>query len=295
MTSSGTAASAAQALTTPFIPPESCIDRFRTSSYISSFSWDGFSTTTLCVLVSQDAEESCLPSGWEDPRRESGFEASPAVCPDAWTAYDLGGTVSVERSPVTRSVTASTAFCCSSGFTLSYLYGIPIPDTAANACFQPITVTSSPPATESTERTSITATATTTTTTTTITSPVNPFPNGLRVHKPWHITWEATDVSTLHPPPPDLGSCTAVALETWVPGTSVDDDDAGSALLAACRSSNDGTSHSSSSDTALFRFLVIGIPVIVVVVVVALGAAWWWRRRKRKRTIGVAATARESR
>ncbi|KAL2810105.1 hypothetical protein BJX63DRAFT_434625 [Aspergillus granulosus] len=272
MTSSGTTA-APQALTTPFVPPESCIDQFRTTSYISSFRWNSFSTTTLRVLVSEEAE-SCLPSGWDG--RGSELRFSPAVCPSAWTAYDLGGTVSVERSLVTRSKTVSTAFCCSSGFTLSYLSGIPIPDTAANACFQPIPTTAPSPSSTTTDPDTQTTTAAT-----------NPFPHGLRVHEAWHITWEASDASTLSPSPPDLGSCTTIALESWVPGAPVD---SGS---LACRSSSDGTSHSSSSDTALFRFLVIGIPVIGVVVI-GFGAVFCWRRRrKRGRDRRVGGIARE--
>ncbi|KAL3462097.1 hypothetical protein BJX64DRAFT_288638 [Aspergillus heterothallicus] len=264
-------ATAPQPLTTPFSAPDSCIDQFKPTSYVTSFSWDDFSTTTLRVLLSDDAV-SCLPSGWDTPGSE--FRASPAVCPSAWTAYDLGGTVSVERSPITRSKTASTAFCCSSGFTLSYLSGIPVADTAANACFQPINTTPLP---------SEVAPATSPS------SPANPFPNGLRVHKAWHITWEASDAPTLSPSPPDLGSCTTIALATWVPGVSVDSS------LLACRSENDGTSHGSSSDTALFRFLVIGIPVIGVVLIVCGAVLCWRRRRRRKRRedqTGAAATVR---
>ncbi|CEL10865.1 hypothetical protein ASPCAL13973 [Aspergillus calidoustus] len=272
MASSGTLATAPQPLTTPFVPSESCVDKFRTTNYITSFSWDDFSTTTLRVLVSEEAD-SCLPSGWNgSPASE--FQASPAVCPSAWTAYNLGATVFVERSPVTRSVTASTAFCCSSGFTLSYLSGIPIADTAANACFQPITTD-----TTSTSPASTTSTATDSderTTTIRTTSTENPFPDGLRVHEAWHITWKASDVSILSPSPPDLGSCTSVALATWVPGEPVDSDS------LSCRSTNSGVSHGSDSDTALFRFLVIGIPVIGVVVV-GVGAVVCWRRRKKRK------------
>ncbi|KAL2842584.1 hypothetical protein BJX68DRAFT_270523 [Aspergillus pseudodeflectus] len=272
MASPGTPTTARQPLTTPFVPSESCVDKFQTTSYITSFPWDDFSTTTLRVLVSEEAD-SCLPSGWNDsPASE--FQASPAVCPSAWTAYNLGATVFVERSPVTRSVTASTAFCCSSGFTLSYLSGIPIADTAANACFQPITTdtTSTSPASTASTTTNSDERATIRTTNT-----ANPFPDGLRVHEAWHITWEASDVSTLSPSPPDLGSCTTVALPSWVPGEPVDSDS------LACRSTNNGASHSSDSDTALFRFLVIGIPVIGATVVCIGAVVCWRRRRKRKR------------
>ncbi|KAL3440396.1 hypothetical protein BJX65DRAFT_314816 [Aspergillus insuetus] len=242
MTSTGTPTTAPQALTTPFVPPEDCIDQFTATSYITSFSWGEYSTTTLRVLLSE-AADSCLPSGWDVPASE--FQPSPAVCPSDWTAYNLGGTA---------------------GFTLSYLYGIPIAESAANACFEPITI---PTATNATSSPGSTSTASTIT-------PTNPFPHGLRVHNAWHITWEASDVPSLSPSPPDLGSCTTLALATWVPGTPVD------AESLACGTTNDGASHSSNSDTALFRFLVIGIPVIAVVVL-GVGAVVFWRRRRRRK------------
>ncbi|KAF4201920.1 hypothetical protein CNMCM8927_000946 [Aspergillus lentulus] len=181
-----------QPLTTPFIPPPGCGNQYSTTDYLL------YSKHSYHLSVSKELP-SCQPSGW-GVSQSSRFDYSPAVCPAGWTAYSIGGTVS-SASPMTaatRSVT--TAFCCSKRFTLSTLYGLPIPGTSLPACFQSVSATTALLPRQ------------------TIPSPVPT----VRMHEAWHITWASTDVPTLHPPPPDIGACTALALSSWVPGAAVE-------------------------------------------------------------------------
>ena len=106
-------AAAPQALTTPFVAPQSCADQFVTTSFVSSFYWTDYSTTTVSVLVSGPADSrfsACQPQGWDQGTR---FQFRPAVCPSGWTAYNLEGTRSGVGTPATYIKTFSTAFCCS--------------------------------------------------------------------------------------------------------------------------------------------------------------------------------------
>lgn len=96
---------APQALTTPFTAPSSCAGQFDTTSFVTSYFWNTFETTTVTLLVSATSDASCRPSAVD---QDGPFEFSPAVCPSGWTAYALGPT-----APVAASTTVTTAFCCS--------------------------------------------------------------------------------------------------------------------------------------------------------------------------------------
>lgn len=109
-----TATSPLLALTTPFIQSPSCADVFVTTSVISSFYWNDYSTTTIKVLASDPADPrfpSCQPSGWGSVAPQSRFSFSPAVCPGGWTAYELSASETDVSS--TSISTVSTAYCCS--------------------------------------------------------------------------------------------------------------------------------------------------------------------------------------
>ncbi|KAF7532161.1 hypothetical protein G7054_g8177 [Neopestalotiopsis clavispora] len=107
------------AVTTPFTPPQGCVDQFRTTSVVSSFWWNDYTTTTVKVLASDPGDSrfsACQPPGWNESAQ---FTFSPAVCPSGFTAYLLGH--GLEWS-------LSTAYCCS-----STIEGI-----STHACFKDI-------------------------------------------------------------------------------------------------------------------------------------------------------------
>jgi len=103
------------------------------------------------------------------------------------------------------------------------------------------------------------------------------FPDGLRVHNAWHITWASSDRAALSPTPPLL-TCTGGQIQTWVPGQPVDHYD--------CPDSpKDGIKISQGA----IYFLAIGLPIIVVVLVAACCTCCFWRRCKERRARKVAA------
>ncbi len=91
------------------------------------------------------------------------------------------------------------------------------------------------------------------------------------MHEGWHISWRATDTSTLTPSLPALNS--GQSYSTWVPGQT------GEPEWTRGEVSGDGPKLD-----GLAKFVSIGVPIIVVVFVVAVGgccfAAW---RNKTKR------------
>jgi hypothetical protein len=155
-----------------------------------------------------------------------------------------------------------------SGFSLSFIDSLPINGISGTACFQDIADPGTTTASESPF--SILARAQS--------AESRLYPNGLRVHNAWHISWEASDVVTLSPPPPRL-PCPTSVLSTWVPGATVDPNLLGS----ACDSNNDGTSHMSESETRVFWFLVIGLPIILLTLVATCFGVWCHRRRKARK------------
>ncbi|KAK4186214.1 hypothetical protein QBC35DRAFT_348241, partial [Podospora australis] len=119
------AAEAPAALTTPFSPPQSCVDQFVTTSFVSDSS-----TVTLLASGPVDSQFSaCQPSGWDAGGSSSNFHFSPAVCPSGWTAYELGA-----------DGQSSTARCCSSGFALSLINNLRIDGFPDMVCAQATTL-----------------------------------------------------------------------------------------------------------------------------------------------------------
>ncbi|GAQ09142.1 hypothetical protein ALT_6463 [Aspergillus lentulus] len=246
-----------QPLTTPFIPPPGCGNQYSTTDYLL------YSKHSYHLSVSKELP-SCQPSGW-GVSQSSRFDYSPAVCPAGWTAYSIGGTVS-SASPMTaatRSVT--TAFCCSKRFTLSTLYGLPIPGTSLPACFQSVSATTALLPRQ------------------TIPSPVPT----VRMHEAWHITWASTDVPTLHPPPPDIGACTALALSSWVPGAAVEGglvcESSSGEPPVPTNTNNSENYHDRESDTATRWFLIVGLPIIAVFAVAGCCICACCRQKKRRK------------
>lgn len=91
------------------------------------------------------------------------------------------------------------------------------------------------------------------------------FTHGIQVHRPWTVTWAASDTSSLTPSLPSL--TTGMTLATWVPGETVP------AELYEPRPS-DGLKIGGG-----FYGLVVGIPVGVVVIACVL--VWVCVRAKR--------------
>lgn len=120
--------SAPQALTTPFVPPEtlSCADQFITTSFFTSHN---YTSQTLYVQASVPAAPNfaaCQPAGW-DRNRSTMLQFSPAVCPSKWTAYLLAPSKMQSETSIffnstkfetgtttfTPYKTVTTAYCCS--------------------------------------------------------------------------------------------------------------------------------------------------------------------------------------
>ena len=98
----------------------------------------------------------------------------------------------------------------------------------------------------------------------------------VRVHNPWHIMWQSSDVPSLTPPPPQL-ECSTSILASWTPGATV-----GSTLFGGpCQET---ASHNSKGDIAGALFLMIGLPILIVALLVSCFGVWCHRRRKRRRT-----------
>ncbi|ORY15483.1 hypothetical protein BCR34DRAFT_558886 [Clohesyomyces aquaticus] len=97
------------ALTTPFVAPPNCADVFTTVKTVTSDYLHNDTESTLTVVFSDPSDPrftKCQPQGWDGVVPESRFHFSPAVCPDRWTAYNLG---TVYLDAVRR---ATTAYCC---------------------------------------------------------------------------------------------------------------------------------------------------------------------------------------
>lgn len=98
--------------------------------------------------------------------------------------------------------------------------------------------------------------------------------DGLLMHDAWHITWAASDRSTLSPSLPTLTS--GKDLQTWVPGQIV------------APGEGDGETDGVYTDpliTGAMWFGMVGVPIIAVAVIV--GVVWFCivRRRRRRREL----------
>ncbi|PKX89675.1 uncharacterized protein P174DRAFT_454692 [Aspergillus novofumigatus IBT 16806] len=114
----------------------------------------------------------------------------------------------------------------------------------------------------------------------------SPVPT-VRMHEAWHITWASTDVPTLHPPPPDIGACTTLALSSWVPGAAVEGgllcESSSGEPPGPTNTNNSENYHDRGSDTATRWFLIVGLPIIAVFAVVGCCICACCRQKKRRK------------
>lgn len=279
-TTSTATATSLLALTTPFSQPNDCTDVFSTTDIVTSFWWGDYSETTLHVSVSGPAGShfaSCQPSGWADVVPERRFSFSPAVCPYGWTAYELGPITTLDP-PIT------TAYCCAryglcirilSLYLSSLRLSLRLTRNSGYDLDRPAinltTVGISSPACVSQIGVPPSAAATVTKRDASHSSPTF-CPDGVQVHKAYHITWEASDRSTLSPIPPDL-SCSTI-VPKWVPGQS---------LAYSCPTYTNVPEHGSLPSAPVFFFLVVGLPLIAVTFFGACGGYCSYRIRKERR------------
>lgn len=197
---------------TAFAQPPSCTGQFSTTSYLYFNSTN--SVTTYVTLAISDTLSSqfttCQPPGWDTVVPENRFVFSPGVCPQSWTAYDLSATTTQYLT------TISSAYCCSSGFTLSFDYPYQTQSTSAYqthnndggpyytvypgpvsgyhgpGCYRQVPVASQTTAPEAT-------------------------PSALlEMHLPYSVQWQASDTKHMSPQPPPV-PCT-YSVESWIPG-----------------------------------------------------------------------------
>ncbi|KAK7959561.1 uncharacterized protein PG986_004415 [Apiospora aurea] len=236
------------ALTTPFLQPPDCSGIFTATRKTTSLHHQGsYYKTVLTVAISDPTNvrfTTCQPPGWAEADPHHRFEFSPAVCPDKWTAYNLnshGGT--------------SKVACCARPVGLNISFG----NIGPPACIKSLTRTPT---------SLFSATGTTGTTTTQTYTWTHPFPEGIQMHNPYKISWQATDMSTLSPTPPTL-TCSG-GLYSWDPGEAAEPQH--------CNDNEGG--HTRTSDAVGFWFGACGARIIVAVL---LGACvGWWRHHVRR-------------
>ncbi|KFZ20633.1 hypothetical protein V502_03115 [Pseudogymnoascus sp. VKM F-4520 (FW-2644)] len=190
-------------LKTPFVQRPDCASIWDLTSVPLRVS--GVSTS-VTILVSDAADErfaSCQPSGWDSIVPASCFSFSPAVCPSGWTYYAMASTVSVADNGRDES-TFSTAYCCASGHSLGTgLSDFPIA-TMTPPCYRRVDA----------GEVSIMGTLSHGAGSTRL------FTEGIQAHQAWHISWGASDTSTLTPSLPELTS--KKLIPTWVPGETIE-------------------------------------------------------------------------
>lgn len=175
-------------LTTPFVRPSSC----GSGQFTTVTSMDSYAT-----LIASDpkADSSCMPAGWDNAPE---IIFSPAVCPEGWTMYNIN-----PYGPIAGT-------CCSRGFTLASHYN-PIHSTHTIMCAENLAITT-----------------TTTATPTGFNGTTRATPTGIRptlsvkIHDPWIVEWVKFNIRSLTPAPPPVDFCTAVVIQSWVPGSTVD-------------------------------------------------------------------------
>lgn len=268
-------ASPAAALTTPFAPPPSCGDIWLTTTgIVAGYLGTNTSKTVpfpVTIVASNPADPrfaACQPPGWDagagptgtsnTPNHNEGlFTFSPAVCPSGWTAWYLGHTYipSVIGGiggifTTTSYRTISTAYCCAPSFEFGWPERV-----AIDALRQQGTYTTWPGCHQ------------------TVVHTESYRANGVKVHRSWHIRWEASDTTSMSPAPPVL-PCYDPTLTSWVPG--------GDATVPeqTCRpwpvGGDDGWNQS------VAWFLILGVPLLFVVLV-ATGCFFCCRHRRRQK------------
>lgn len=245
------------ALTTSFIPPPNRDCEINDLIDIVTSTWNNtLVNTTTRIIYSDPADPrfaSCQPQGWERVVPQSRFTFSPAVCPSQWIARYI-------RLSSSAGKTVTTAYCCKDLYDVLKTRYTALGDEIGQ-CIQSFN-----------EYGNITVLATLSHGT----GAIRTITSGLIQHPAWNIIWEASDQATLTPRPPNIGSNTLV--NYWVPGTPLDER-----LLGDQPDGLDGLA------TAIFWFLVIGLPLIVLSI---SGCCVWCcvRKRKRKRRLALTAT-----
>jgi hypothetical protein len=101
------------------------------------------------------------------------------------------------------------------------------------------------------------------------------FTGGIQMHQAWHVSWAASDTSTLSPSLPELTS--SKFIPTWVPGETVP---------PGKYDRQDGSQNELKGLEGVVWFLEIGIPLIVLALI---GSCVWCyiarRRSKRKQRL----------
>lgn len=211
---------------TAFLQPPGCTGQFSTTSYLyyNSTKYD-YTHITLAVSDTLNPQfTTCQPPGWATVIPHNRLIFSPGVCPQEWTAYHL------EATTARYETTVSSAYCCSSGFTLSFDY--PYQTTSASLLYRinsdglPYTVYPGPisdypgpgcyrqvPETPG----AVTSTATPTPTNAFTTTPTPTV--SLQMHLPYSIQWQASDTNHMSPRPPPV-PCT-YSLYSWMPSQSL--------------------------------------------------------------------------
>ncbi|ERS98566.1 hypothetical protein HMPREF1624_05351 [Sporothrix schenckii ATCC 58251] len=287
-TASSATNSTLRPMQTAFEQPVSCTGHFSTTSYLY-YNTTNFDYTHVTLAISDTRHPqfaTCQPPGWDTVVPRQRFVFSPGVCPQAWTAYDLSATTTRYET------TVSSAYCCSSGFTLSYdypyqthstsaiytsdddgafytLYPGPVSGYHGPGCYRRIPVTPE---------------------TTTMTAAAAATPSvSLEMHLPYSVQWKADDTQHMSPTPPPV-PCT-YSLYAWTPGAQMlGTNDAtygagGSLYVAATDGAGFGTYVATTSNAPVntdcplvegigkgvnhgyastMYFVMIGIPLIAV-------------------------------
>ncbi|OBT50749.1 hypothetical protein VE04_09274 [Pseudogymnoascus sp. 24MN13] len=201
------------ALTTPFFQKPECASIW-TLSHVSTHDTNGVATTVAFLASDVDDERftSCQPSGWGSVVPASRFSFSPAVCPSDWTYYSMASTYH-------EGITFTTAYCCAGGFAL----GSGFPDS-------PYLTTGVPCLRDAAGDVSTAGTLLD------------------QVHEAWHISWAASDTSSLSPALPEITS--DMHVDTWVPGQTITPG-----MYDNTRYRHDGPQIPKSA----FWFLVVGV------------------------------------
>lgn len=176
------------ALTTPFVPPQSCKHGYEIIT-------DTISSSDNVFLVSDPANPdytSCQPHQY---RSESSHSYSPGVCPDSWIYINMAThdiiTTKVSGSsivPLTRII--STAHCCLPRYT------VVIETTGPLASLGPFCLEDYKMHNEATPYSTLIKSD----------GAAEVFSTRREIHPAMWIAWESADVSTLSPSPPDLVS-----------------------------------------------------------------------------------------
>lgn len=124
-------------------------------------------------------------------------------------------------------------------------------------------------------------------------------------HAPWHISWKASDTSTLWPVPPAWASSGGKCIDTWTPGgatvyattTTTEKGWKGHGATTTTISGAGSTAGSSSDDddgddgngvtvldsnSTLFWFLVIGVPILGTLALSLCCMVYYYKRAQKR-------------